>query len=166
MIGLRSDQRGAMSANLSLLGYGEAMNTTATTVRKGITVTLTWTDTPHGRSLTSVSFEGQPDNPVMSADLRVPLSQLTQQATPATAHEDVASLREEWPNGDLHRLYRELTDIYNGAMSIRTPARNAVANAFGVSRATAGRMIAAAREAGYPLAPYSPFPGKSGPPQS
>lgn len=74
---------------------------------------------------------------------------------------DWSRWREEWPNGDqLDMLLKLVTVVYNKAVDREQPARMAVANQFGVSRATAGRMISAAREAGNKLRSPAPYPGK------
>ncbi|GEM_PF-6509299 len=74
---------------------------------------------------------------------------------------DYATLRKEWPNGNNMRgLLAVVSFIYNRAVQRELPATMQVAKAFGVSRATASRMIARAREDGFDLANPVPYPGR------
>lgn len=57
-------------------------------------------------------------------------------------------LRNEWPNGDLEAVSKAVAGEYHLATLTGQPAQQAVAEAFNVSRSTAGRMIAKARELG------------------
>lgn len=74
---------------------------------------------------------------------------------------DWAEMREEWPNGDrLDTLLSLVTIVYNMAIDREQPPTQHVADRFQVSRATAGRMVAAARDAGKHLRAPAPYPGK------
>lgn len=73
----------------------------------------------------------------------------------------LAQLREEWPNGsNLEKLLMMVRVSYNRAVQRNLPPTKHVASAFDVSRSTASRMIAKAREEGEPLAAPVPYPGK------
>lgn len=70
-------------------------------------------------------------------------------------------LRREWPHGDnLERLLIAVARVYNAAIARERPPTMAVANEFDVSRATASRMVAKARELNLELAEPAPYPGK------
>lgn len=70
-------------------------------------------------------------------------------------------LREEWPNGsNLAKLLMMVRVSYNRAVQRDLPPTKHVASVFKVSRSTASRMIAKAREEGEPLAAPVPYPGK------
>ena len=70
------------------------------------------------------------------------------------------TLREEWPNGsNLEKLLMMVRISYNRAVQRNLPPTKHVASAFNVSRSTASRMIAKAREEGEPLAAPVPYPG-------
>ncbi|AKK03079.1 hypothetical protein [Corynebacterium epidermidicanis] len=75
---------------------------------------------------------------------------------------NLLALRAEWPHGDLSKLFPLVEWVYNGAISKRKPATLEVARRFGVSRATASRMVAAARAAGHELSSPAPYKGSSG----
>lgn len=62
---------------------------------------------------------------------------------------DYESLRAEWPKGDLSKVLPEVARLYNMAAANNSPRQETVEAAFRVSKATAGRMIAKARELGY-----------------
>lgn len=62
---------------------------------------------------------------------------------------DYASLRAEWPKGDLTKVLPEVARLYNTAAAHNWGRQERVQAAFDVSKATAGRMIAKARELGY-----------------
>ena len=62
---------------------------------------------------------------------------------------DWASLRAEWPKGDLTKVLPEVARLYNTAAAHNWGRQERVQAAFDVSKATAGRMIAKARELGY-----------------
>lgn len=71
------------------------------------------------------------------------------------AHDDVLEelydfqeLRKEWPKGDLTKVSTAVADVYLSAIGNGTPPKNDVAERFNTSKATAGRMIAKARELG------------------
>lgn len=66
-----------------------------------------------------------------------------------TDSEYYRSLRSEWPKGDIGELIGAVGDVYLQAVVAGTPTQKAVQDAFGVSRATAGRMISKARELGH-----------------
>lgn len=73
----------------------------------------------------------------------------------------VAQWRAEWPNGDrLDHLLEMVAYTYNRAADRGMPPTQHVAKVFAVSRATAGRMVAKAREAGNDLRSPAPYPGK------
>lgn len=59
-----------------------------------------------------------------------------------------ATLRNEWPNGDVQAVVKAVADVYHRAVIYGHPAQQAVQEAFTVSRSTAGRMISKARELG------------------
>lgn len=73
----------------------------------------------------------------------------------------LADLRQEWPNGERLNLFlRVVAKLYNDASARQRPPTMAVASALSVSRATASRMVAKAREAGINLVDPAPYPGK------
>lgn len=61
---------------------------------------------------------------------------------------DFEELRKEWPKGDLNKFSNAVADVYLSAIANSTPPKNAVAERFSTSKATAGRMIAKARDLG------------------
>lgn len=61
---------------------------------------------------------------------------------------DFEALRKEWPKGDLSKVSAAVAEVYLSAIGLGTPPKEAVADAFKTSTATAGRMIAKARELG------------------
>lgn len=65
--------------------------------------------------------------------------------------EDISfdELRKEWPKGDVDAVSRAVGVVYRLSIVDGQPAQKSVQKAFGVSRATAGRMISKARELGY-----------------
>lgn len=62
---------------------------------------------------------------------------------------DFRALRAEWPKGDTERVASWAGHLYAAAVADGQPANRAVEDAFGVSRTTAQRMIARARELGF-----------------
>lgn len=84
----------------------------------------------------------------------------TAQFTVGPEH-NYTALREHWPDGDKRELLLSAVQhVYNRSVERQQPARKAVADRFQVSRATAGRMISAARESGRELRSPAPYPGK------
>ena len=77
----------------------------------------------------------------------------TEAAAPAGAAPtdlpDMVKLRAEWPKGDTAEVARWAGRLYAAAAEERSPATKAVEDAFNVSRSTAKRMIALARELGF-----------------
>lgn len=70
-------------------------------------------------------------------------------------------LRKSWPNGpDFDQLLVMVMVYYNQAVRRERPGTMAVADRFQVSRATASRMVAKARENGLKLVEPVPYPGK------
>lgn len=65
---------------------------------------------------------------------------------------DFKALRQQWPSGDLDQVAWATGALYVAAMNDGVPPKQEVASAFGVSEATAGRMIAEARKRGHLLA--------------
>lgn len=59
---------------------------------------------------------------------------------------DFRELRKEWPKGDTRKVASWAGYLYAAAVADGQPATKAVEDAFGVSKATARRMIARARE--------------------
>ncbi|WP_414120835.1 hypothetical protein [Corynebacterium nuruki] len=62
---------------------------------------------------------------------------------------DFKALRAEWPKGDTDEVARWAGWVYKRAVADGQPATKAVEDAFGVSRSTAKRMVALARELGF-----------------
>lgn len=60
-----------------------------------------------------------------------------------------AALRKEWPKGDVDKVCKAVADLYHHAATINIGRQEVIEAAFEVSKATAGRMIAKARELGY-----------------
>lgn len=61
---------------------------------------------------------------------------------------DFDELKKQWPKGDLVKVSTAVADVYISAIGFGKPPKPAVAEAFNTSTATAGRMIAKARELG------------------
>lgn len=62
---------------------------------------------------------------------------------------DFRELRKEWPKGDTRKVANWAGNLYMAAVADGQPATKAVEDAFGVSRSTAKRMVALARELGF-----------------
>lgn len=62
---------------------------------------------------------------------------------------DFRALRAEWPKGDIDKVASWAGHLYATAVADGQPANRAVEDAFGVSRTTAQRMIARARDRGF-----------------
>lgn len=98
--------------------------------------------------------------PVTPKEVReFPLVQLLNQAEIALSGDsqngadaglvNYAALRKEWPKGDVDKVCRAVADLYHHAATINIGRQEVIEAAFEVSKATAGRMIAKARELGY-----------------
>lgn len=61
---------------------------------------------------------------------------------------DFDALRKEWPKGDVPKVSKAVADVYESSTAIGLPPKKEIADYFSVSTATAGRMIAKARELG------------------
>ena len=61
---------------------------------------------------------------------------------------DYKELRKQWPKGDINEVCHAVAEIYNNAIEQGIHVKAAMSTSFGVSTATAGRMIAKARELG------------------
>lgn len=70
-----------------------------------------------------------------------------------------ADVRAEWPRGDKHKIIPYVQAVYNSAVARRLPATVAVGEAFGVSKATAGRIVDYVRQNGKLVDPVS-YPRK------
>lgn len=57
-------------------------------------------------------------------------------------------LRKQWPKGDINAVCHAVAEIYVNALNSGLPPKVAVMKAFNTPPATAGRMIAKARELG------------------
>ena len=93
------------------------------------------------------------------------LDQLQEQFPIRRFEEELTSapteLRKHWPRGEkLPQLLQAVAKVYNHALARENPPTMSVANEFDVSRATASRMIAKAREDGIKLEKPAPYPGK------
>lgn len=62
---------------------------------------------------------------------------------------DLKALRSEWPKGDVQTVVKWVGYVYTTAVADGNAPTTAVSHEFGVSRATAQRMVAAAREGGF-----------------
>lgn len=152
-----------------------AMETSTFTNGAGLYVTLSWEnwEEEHGlrfERLMSINVHRPAgDHPVAAGDLRAfSLSELVTMARDAAdstvhvteEHMTQVEAQMEWPNGDLRKVFGPVATVYNDAVARQQPATKAVADYMEVSRATAGRIISKAREAGYQLASPVPYAGK------
>lgn len=68
---------------------------------------------------------------------------------PSAGDLDFSALREEWPDGNIVEVSKGVGAVHRNALAHGEPAQKAVQDTFNVSRSTAGRMIAKARELGF-----------------
>lgn len=117
-------------------------------------------DTPRGdidgQMLRSISIPATKDAILAWIHERLPIERRD-----APNSVDWVKWRDQWPNGEKRDMLLSLVAaVYNRAIDGEQPPTQHVAKRFQVSRATAGRMVAAAREAGKNLRSPAPYPGK------